>query len=77
MDCDPFNAGYLAPAIVGIYSGMTLAGMKLLRKSLFFGPLTKLRHQQTGSGRDVRFIVRPPHRTVRAAFPHTAPTSGV
>src|SRR5262249_20071960 len=29
------------------------------------------------SGRDVRFIARPPHRTVRAAFPHTAPTSGV
>jgi hypothetical protein len=29
------------------------------------------------SGRDVRFITRPPHRTVRAAFPHTAPTSGV
>ena len=28
------------------------------------------------SGRDVRFIARPPHRTVRAAFPHTAPTSG-
>ena len=25
------------------------------------------------SGRDVRFIARPPHRTVRAAFPHTAP----
>src|SRR5262249_53387626 len=24
------------------------------------------------SGRDVRFIARPPHRTVRAAFPHTA-----
>jgi hypothetical protein len=32
---------------------------------------------RSGSGRDVRFIVRPPHRTVRAAFPHTAPTSGV
>ena len=29
------------------------------------------------SGRDARFIARPPHRTVRAAFPHTAPTSGV
>ena len=29
------------------------------------------------SGRDVRFMARPPHRTVRAAFPHTAPTSGV
>src|SRR5262249_26780328 len=29
------------------------------------------------SGRDVRFIARPPHRTVRAAFPHTAPTLGV
>jgi hypothetical protein len=28
-------------------------------------------------GRDVRFIARPPHRTVRAAFPHTAPTLGV
>ena len=29
------------------------------------------------SGRDARFIARPPHRTVRAAFPHTAPTLGV
>ena len=29
------------------------------------------------SGRDVRFIARAPPRTVRAAFPHTAPTSGV
>ena len=29
-----------------------------------------------GSGRDASFISRPPHRTVRAAFPHTAPTSG-
>jgi hypothetical protein len=28
------------------------------------------------SGRDVRFIARPPPRSVRAAFPHTAPTSG-
>src|SRR5262249_42474879 len=35
--------------------------------------LTSLHH----SGRDVRFIARPPHRTVRAAFPHTAPTLGV
>jgi len=24
-----------------------------------------------------RITARPPHRTVRAAFPHTAPTSGV
>jgi hypothetical protein len=29
------------------------------------------------SGRDADFIARPPHRTVHAAFPHTAPTSGV
>ena len=29
------------------------------------------------SGRDARFIARPPHRSVRAAFPHTAPTSGM
>jgi hypothetical protein len=29
------------------------------------------------SGRDVRFIARPPPRSVRAAFPHTAPTSGM
>ena len=28
------------------------------------------------SGRDVRFIARPPPRSVRAAFPHTAPASG-
>jgi hypothetical protein len=33
--------------------------------------------REIGSGRDARFIARPPHRTVRAAFPHTAPTSGV
>jgi glucosamine--fructose-6-phosphate aminotransferase (isomerizing) len=33
--------------------------------------------QGKSSGRDVRFIARPPHRTVRAAFPHTAPTLGV
>jgi NitT/TauT family transport system permease protein len=30
-----------------------------------------------GSGRDACFMTRPPHRTVRAACPHTAPTSGV
>ena len=29
MDCDPFNAGYPASAIVGIHSGMTLPGLKL------------------------------------------------
>ena len=29
------------------------------------------------SGRDARFIARPPPRSVRAAFPHTAPTLGV
>ena len=28
--------------------------------------------KKIGSGRDARFIARPPHRTVRAAFPHTA-----
>jgi hypothetical protein len=28
------------------------------------------------SGRDASLIPRPPHRTVRAACPHTAPTSG-
>jgi hypothetical protein len=35
-----------------------------------------LQHK-TSSGRDVRFIARPPPRSVRAAFPHTAPASGV
>ena len=29
------------------------------------------------SGRDVHFMARPPPRSVRAAFPHTAPASGV
>src|ERR1700730_10039086 len=30
----------------------------------------------TGAGPHAASIERPPHRTVRAAFPHTAPTSG-
>ena len=29
------------------------------------------------AGQATDSIARPPHRTVRAAFPHTAPTSGV
>jgi len=28
------------------------------------------------SGRDADFIARPPHRSVRAAFPHTAHSAG-
>ena len=40
-------------------------------------PSSVMNWRRFGSGRDVRFIARPPHRTVRAAFPHTAPTSGV
>src|SRR5207253_4329036 len=37
-------------------------------------PPTSVMNSRRCSGRDVRFIARPPHRTVRAAFPHTAPT---
>ena len=40
-------------------------------------PLASLMNARRCSGRDVRFTARPPPRTVRAAFPHTAPTSGV
>jgi ABC transporter substrate binding protein len=40
-------------------------------------PSSDMNWRRLSSGRDVRFIARPPHRTVRAAFPHTAPTSGV
>ena len=40
-------------------------------------PTSVMNLRRASSGRDVRFIARPPHRTVRAAFPHTAPTSGV
>ena len=40
-------------------------------------PPSSVMNSRRCSGRDVRFIARPPHRTVRAAFPHTAPTSGV
>ena len=40
-------------------------------------PPTSVMNSRLRSGRDVRFIARPPHRTVRAAFPHTAPTSGL
>jgi hypothetical protein len=38
---------------------------------------SEMKSRRVRSGRDVRFIARPPHRTVRAAFPHTAPTLGV
>src|SRR4051812_44678174 len=38
-------------------------------------PATKER--AGSSGRDVPFMARPPPRSVRAAFPHTAPASGV
>ena len=39
--------------------------------------LCQIATSPTCCGRDVSFNSRPPHRTVRAAFPHTAPTSGV
>ena len=40
-------------------------------------PPSSVMNSRRCSGRDVRFMARPPPRTVRAAFPHTAPTSGV
>jgi hypothetical protein len=40
-------------------------------------PPSSVMNARRCSGRDVRFIARPPHRTVRAAFPHTARTSGI
>jgi hypothetical protein len=40
-------------------------------------PNRPMKLRRFSSGRDADFIARPPHRTVRAAFPHTAPTSGV
>ena len=39
-------------------------------------PPSSVMNSRRCSGRDVRFIARPPPRSVRAAFPHTAPTSG-
>src|SRR4051812_25571288 len=33
--------------------------------------------RRRSSGRAVHFMARPPPRSVRAAFPHTAPASGV
>jgi hypothetical protein len=63
------------------------------KRRLSKGPYVSFRRQQTsglfGNRREVpigdiarvavgtRVTARPPHRTVRAAFPHTAPTSGV
>jgi hypothetical protein len=35
-------------------------------------PSSVMNSRRFSSGKDVRFIARPPHRTVRAAFPHTA-----
>ena len=40
-------------------------------------PSSAMKSRRFSSGRDARFIARPAHRTVRAAFPHTAPTLGV
>ena len=51
--------------------------LRLLRGRRAAAPLSSVMNSRRCSGRDVRFIARPPHRTVRAAFPHTAPTSGV
>jgi hypothetical protein len=36
---------------------------------------TTIGHRSVAAG--MRVTSRPPHRSVRAAFPHTAPTSGV
>src|SRR5262245_49165094 len=35
-------------------------------------PSSVMNSRRFSSGRDADFIARPPHRTVRAAFPHTA-----
>ena len=40
-------------------------------------PPSKAMSSRLRSGRDVHFMARPPPRSVRAAFPHTAPASGV
>ena len=40
-------------------------------------PPSSVMNSRRCSGRDVRFMARPPPRSVRAAFPHTAPASGV
>ena len=39
--------------------------------------LIRAMNSRRRSGRDVHFMARPPPRSVRAAFPHTAPASGV
>ena len=40
-------------------------------------PTNVTNSRRFSSGRDVHFMARPPPRSVRAAFPHTAPASGV
>jgi hypothetical protein len=40
-------------------------------------PPSSVMNSRFCSGRDARFIARPPPRSARAAFPHAAPTSGV
>ena len=40
-------------------------------------PTSVMKSRRFSSGRDVHFMARPPPRSVRAAFPHTAPASGV
>src|SRR4051795_10568463 len=40
-------------------------------------PASSVMNSRRCSGRDVHFMARPPPRSVRAAFPHAAPASGV
>ena len=57
--------------------GLLRARRERPRRRRAAAPPMSVMNSRRCSGRDVRFIARPPHRTVRAAFPHTAPTSGV
>src|SRR6266508_3843190 len=67
-----FN-GNLRPIAVAV---QVVLSVRALRSAAFWAAFDPKPTAGPCSGRDVRFIERPPHRTVRAAFPHTAPTSG-
>jgi hypothetical protein len=68
------------PPTCKLESDLTMQATSADRKNLvaycyYQGDGTRV-PREPGSGRDVRFIARPPPRSVRAAFPHTAPASG-
>jgi hypothetical protein len=69
-----------SPAVLRIEDGMSAIGEGMRRQRARFDPNRKWSVHRSKLRAQIAvgtlIAERPPHRTVRAAFPHTAPTSG-